>query len=75
MLPPKYVWIFYDNPKNDWFDPTIKRACKPSEMDRVLNGSLALFPEGYFVAENDSYVSTSGMVSIHRNKFTIPYVL
>lgn len=75
MLPPKYVWIFYDNPKHDWFDPTIKRACKPSEMDRVLNGSLALFPEGYFVAENDSYVSTSGMVSIHKNEFTIPYVL
>ncbi|XP_011409909.1 PREDICTED: gamma-aminobutyric acid type B receptor subunit 1-like [Amphimedon queenslandica] len=61
MFSPKYVWIFYDSPKIDWFDPNITRSCKPPEIDRILNGSLLLLPEAYSPSTNSSYISSSGM--------------
>ena len=38
------------------------KNCTPDIMKQMLNGSLAVSPKGTFLLENDSAVTTSGLV-------------
>ena len=63
MTAPKYVWITPSWFEDNWWKANLEnRNCTPEIMAQILNGSLAIGPKGAFLLENNSDVTTSGLV-------------
>ena len=65
MFAPKYVWItpsWYS--KGWWREDYGNTSCTPDFIKKMLNSSLAVTPNGYFVSDDPSTVTFSGMVSL-----------
>ena len=64
MTAPRYVWItpsWYQD--NWWKENPSDRNCTLEMMELVINGSLAVVPSGFFPLQNDSAITTSGLVT------------
>ena len=64
MYAPTYVWILPMWYNADWWDDVkpVNLSCTKQVMATVLNGTIGTVPDGYFVMENRSKVSFSGLV-------------
>ena len=64
MYAPTYVWILPMWYNADWWDDVIpvNSSCTIDVRLAVLNGTIGTVPDGYFVMENRSKVSFSGLV-------------
>ena len=64
MYAPTYVWILPMWYNVDWWDDVISvnSSCTIDVRLAVLNGTIGIVPDGYFVMENRSKVSFSGLV-------------
>ena len=59
MLSPQYVWITIGSFSKGWFRGL--SSCSESSISQIIEGSLAIVPDGYFAVE--SSISYSGLVS------------
>ena len=64
MYAPTYVWILPMWYNADWWDDVIpvNSSCTIDVTLAVLNGTIGIVPDGFFVMENTSKVSFSGLV-------------
>ena len=64
MYAPNYVWILPMWYNADWWNDVkpVNVSCTEEVMATVLNGTIGTVPDGYFVMENRSKVSFSGLV-------------
>lgn len=62
---PKYAWIFPMWYNDNWWINTASEntSCNPNILLQVINGSIGVLPEGYFIMENKSMRTFSGLVS------------
>ena len=66
MFAPKYVWItpsWYS--KGWWKEDYGNSSCTPDIMRKMLNNSLAITPSGYFVSDELSTATFSGLVGFN----------
>ena len=64
MTAPRYVWITPGWYQDNWWKANPSdRNCTSEMMEQVINSSLAVIPSGVFPLENDSAITTSGLVT------------
>ena len=66
MISPHYVWITPGWYQNYWWKSyfgSANKNCTREIMELAVNGSLSLLPRGMFPLQNDSALTTSGIVS------------
>ena len=63
MFAPKYVWITPSWYSRGWWKEDYgNSSCTPDIMRTMLNNSLAITPSGYFVLDDQSIATISGLV-------------
>ena len=63
MFAPKYVWITPSWYSRGWWNEDYgNSSCTPDIIKTLLNNSLAITPNGYFVSDNVSIATKSGLV-------------
>ena len=68
MFAPKYVWITPSWYSRGWWDEDYgNSSCTPDIMKTILNNSLAITPNGYFVSDNGSIATKSHLVGCNTN--------
>ena len=66
MISPRYVWITPGWYQNYWWKSyfgSVNKNCTREILELTVNGSLSLLPRGMFPLQNDSALTTSGIVS------------
>ena len=57
----------------EWWKPISEKlsdfSCSESDILEVIIGSIGVVPEGYFLTENETASTFSGLVSIHDNYY------
>ena len=77
LFQPKYVWIVQGWYPKGWWNMN-SGGCSPENLLAVLNNSLAIIPDGYFVNEDTSTRAISNRVSwdiVHHPSLCVYYSL